>query len=210
MIGQILPNNNKRCYSNFAPTFREVDTPSSVNSMQPLTRRVRAIRACLVIVGLGETTRSTSKVALGMGNREEKEPFHARHTPTPVGPAGWPRARWYVLLHAAGAGGVGCSSTHQLGHVNFVKIFNSINSITFVLFDKYCLIVDQLGSKDSFRDFQLNCVISYFLPTFNTLCKRLKIDVMERVKKLYLLGPSVACHVFLFWDIIPCPRVYCR
>jgi hypothetical protein len=44
--------------------------------------------------------------------------------------------------------------------------------------------VDQLGSKDLSRDFQLNCVISYFLPTFNTPCKRLKIDVMERVKKL--------------------------
>jgi hypothetical protein len=37
-----------------------------------------------------------------------------------------------------------------------------MNSITFVLFGKYCPIVDQLGSKDSSRDFQLNCVISYF------------------------------------------------
>jgi hypothetical protein len=27
MIGQILPNNNKRCYSNFSPTFHEVNTP---------------------------------------------------------------------------------------------------------------------------------------------------------------------------------------
>jgi hypothetical protein len=44
--------------------------------------------------------------------------------------------------------------------------------------------MDQLGSKDSYRDFQLNCVISYFLSIFNTPCKRLKIDVMERVKKL--------------------------
>jgi hypothetical protein len=64
------------------------------------------------------------------------------------------------------------------------KKFNPINSTTFVLFGKYCLIVDQLGSKDSSRDFQLNWVISYFLPTFNILCKRLKIDVTERVKKL--------------------------
>jgi hypothetical protein len=47
--------------------------------------------------------------------------------------------------------------------------------------------MDQQGSKDSSRDFQLNCVISYFLPTFNTPCKRLKIDVMERVKKLGIL-----------------------
>jgi hypothetical protein len=58
-----------------------------------------------------------------------------------------------------------------------------MNSITFVLFGKYCPIVDQLGSKDSSCDFQLNCVISYFLPTFNVVCMRLKIDVMERVKK---------------------------
>jgi hypothetical protein len=57
---------------------------------------------------------------------------------------------------------------------------NQMNSITFVLFSKYYPIVDQLGSKDSSRDFQLNYVISYFLPTFNTLCKRLKINVMER------------------------------
>jgi hypothetical protein len=27
MIEQILPNNNERCYSNFSPTFREVNTP---------------------------------------------------------------------------------------------------------------------------------------------------------------------------------------
>jgi hypothetical protein len=56
-----------------------------------------------------------------------------------------------------------------------------MNSTIFVLFDKYYPIVDQLDSKDSSRDFQLNCVINYFfLPTFNTPCKRLKIDVMER------------------------------
>jgi hypothetical protein len=37
-----------------------------------------------------------------------------------------------------------------------------MNSTIFVLFNKYCSIVDQLGSKDSSRDFQLNCVISFF------------------------------------------------
>jgi len=46
--------------------------------------------------------------------------------------------------------------------VHFAKKVNTINSTIFVLFDKYCLIMDQLGSKDSSRDFQLNCVISYF------------------------------------------------
>jgi hypothetical protein len=55
-----------------------------------------------------------------------------------------------------------------------------MNSTTFVLFGKYCPIMDQLGSKDSSRDFQLNCVISYFLPTFTTSWKGPKIDVMER------------------------------
>jgi hypothetical protein len=37
-----------------------------------------------------------------------------------------------------------------------------MNSIIFVLFGKYYPIMDQLGSKDSSRDFQLNYVISYF------------------------------------------------
>jgi hypothetical protein len=60
---------------------------------------------------------------------------------------------------------------------------NLMNSITFVLFSKYYPIVDQLDSKDSSRDFHLNCVISYFLPTFNVACMRPKIDVMERGKK---------------------------
>ena len=55
-----------------------------------------------------------------------------------------------------------------------------MNSSTFVLFDKYCPIVNQLSSKDSSRDFELNCAINYFLPTFNAPCKRLKIDVTER------------------------------
>ena len=47
------------------------------------------------------------------------------------------------------------------GLVHFGKKVNLMNSITFVLFDKYYPIVDQLSSKDSSRDFQLNCAISY-------------------------------------------------
>jgi hypothetical protein len=39
---------------------------------------------------------------------------------------------------------------------------NPMNSTIFVLFGKYCLIIDQLDSKDSYRDFQLNYIISYF------------------------------------------------
>jgi hypothetical protein len=55
-----------------------------------------------------------------------------------------------------------------------------MNSTIFVLFGKYYPIVNQLDSKDSSRDFQVNCVISYFLPTFTTSCIGPKIDVMER------------------------------
>jgi hypothetical protein len=69
-----------------------------------------------------------------------------------------------------------------------------MNSTNFVLFDKYCLIVDQLDSKDSSRDFQLNCVISYFLPTFNTLCKRLKIDVTEALVNIYTSSTSLSAR----------------
>jgi hypothetical protein len=65
----------------------------------------------------------------------------------------------------------------------FRNILNPMNSTTFVLFNKYYSIVDQLGSKDSSNDFQLNCVLSYFLATFTTSCIGPKIDVMERVKK---------------------------
>jgi hypothetical protein len=67
------------------------------------------------------------------------------------------------------------------------KNFELMNSTTFVLFGKYCPIMDQLGSKDSSRHFQLNCVISYFLPTFTTSCMDPKIDVMKKVKKFQLL-----------------------
>ena len=72
-----------------------------------------------------------------------------------------------------------CSAqvTWDWGLVDFAIFFNPMNSIIFVLFDKYCSIVDQLDSKDSSRDFQLNCAITYFFYLY-------LIDVMERVKKL--------------------------
>jgi hypothetical protein len=50
----------------------------------------------------------------------------------------------------------------DIGLVHFANFLNPMNSTIFVLFGKYCPIMDQLGSKDSSRDFQLNCVISYF------------------------------------------------
>jgi hypothetical protein len=54
MIRQILPNNNKRCYSNFSPTFREVNTPL-----------VEILNALRVQIGAGRANqRRASEVAL--------------------------------------------------------------------------------------------------------------------------------------------------
>jgi hypothetical protein len=58
---------------------------------------------------------------------------------------------------------VGACRLHVFYLALIEENFNPINSTIFVLFGKYCLIMDQLGSKDSSRDFQLNYVISYFL-----------------------------------------------
>jgi hypothetical protein len=73
-----------------------------------------------------------------------------------------------------------------------------MNSTTFVLFGKYCLIMDQLGSKDLSCDFQLNYIISYFLPTFTTSCIGPKINVIEREKisifEVHLNKTLVALH----------------
>jgi hypothetical protein len=74
------------------------------------------------------------------------------------------------------------SDRFNLGLVHFANFFEPMNSTTFVLFGKYYQIVDQLGSKDLSRNFQLNYVINYFLHTFNTPCKQLKIDVIESEK----------------------------
>jgi hypothetical protein len=38
MIGQILPNNNERCYINFSPTFREVNTPITLRQATEIMR----------------------------------------------------------------------------------------------------------------------------------------------------------------------------
>jgi len=52
---------------------------------------------------------------------------------------------------------------HMQGRRGFRNVseifFNPINNTTFVLFDKYYSIMDQLGSKNSSRDFQLNYLI---------------------------------------------------
>jgi hypothetical protein len=45
MIGQILPNNNETCYSNFSPTFREVNTPEAGNFLGGLCPGVGVVEA---------------------------------------------------------------------------------------------------------------------------------------------------------------------
>jgi hypothetical protein len=57
-----------------------------------------------------------------------------------------------------------------------------MNNTIFLLFGKYCPIIDQLDSKDSSRDFQLNCILVIFLPTFTISYINPKIDVIEKVK----------------------------
>ena len=74
-----------------------------------------------------------------------------------IGSLGWTR-----IADVVPGVGLRWAGEWDYGLVWIEKKFNLINSSTFVLFDKYCLIVDQLGSKDSSRDFQLNCAISYF------------------------------------------------
>jgi hypothetical protein len=78
---------------------------------------------------------------------------------------------------------------HSKASFRLRKNFNPMNSTIFVLFDKYCSIVHQLGSKDSSRDFQLNCVISYFF-TYIYYFMHGSQDWCdgERVKKFQLLG----------------------
>jgi len=54
--------------------------------------------------------------------------------------------------------------------------------------DKYYLIMDKLGSKDSSRDFQLNCVISFCFHLylmFNACAAR--FDVTENLENFLLL-----------------------
>jgi len=53
--------------------------------------------------------------------------------------------------------------------------------------DKYYLIMDELGSKDSSRDLQLNCVISFcfYLYLMFYACAA-RFDVMENLKNFLI------------------------
>jgi hypothetical protein len=50
------------------------------------------------------------------------------------------------------------------------KILGKIHVAFLLLFDKICPIMEYLDSKDSSRHLQINCTITYFLPTYNAPC----------------------------------------
>jgi hypothetical protein len=53
MIGQILSNNNEKCYSNFSHTFREVNTPLAGVLPQPPRRHRVSILSPVVVSQTG-------------------------------------------------------------------------------------------------------------------------------------------------------------
>jgi len=57
------------------------------------------------------------------------------------------------------------------------------------LFDKYCPIMNKLGSKDSSRDLQTNCVISFYFRLYLMLhaCAT-RFDVMGNLKNFLDFG----------------------
>jgi hypothetical protein len=64
------------------------------------------------------------------------------------------------------------------------QIFFDFNTVALLfLFDKQYPIMEQLGLKDSSRDLQINCVIS-FLSIFNVLCMCRKIRCDEKSCKV--------------------------
>jgi hypothetical protein len=67
------------------------------------------------------------------------------------------RARWGIRSLGTEGGSMGFARdrwpSSSQGKFRLWKNFKPMNSATFVLFVKYCSIMDQLGSKDSSRDF---------------------------------------------------------
>jgi hypothetical protein len=82
MIGQILPNNNERCYSNFSPTFREVNTPLVPEVKTKLKRGASAATIPNYTVSMLQYYYSTIQCCgAGAGKNHAKEaprPAHAR------------------------------------------------------------------------------------------------------------------------------------
>jgi hypothetical protein len=71
---------------------------------------------------------------------------------------------------------------HCLGLFSF-EIFLVFRIVTLLfLFDKYCLIIEYLGLKDSSRDLQVNCAISFYFRQYLVLhiCAA-RFDVTENL-----------------------------
>jgi hypothetical protein len=77
----------------------------------------------------------------------------------------------------------------QLGLVYIQNFFDFDTVAHSFLFDKHYLIMEQLGLKDSSRDLQVNCAISYpfYLYLMFHSCAA-RFDVMENFVKFWILG----------------------
>ena len=54
------------------------------------------------------------------------------------------------------------------------NFFYKIDTVTLsFIFDKYCPIIELLGSKDSFHKLHVNCAISYF---YLYMCRKIRCD----------------------------------
>jgi hypothetical protein len=53
MVGQILPNNNEKCYSNFSPKFSQLTTALVLLAVQALSARAAAEKQWWWLTGCG-------------------------------------------------------------------------------------------------------------------------------------------------------------
>jgi len=82
---------------------------------------------------------------------------------------------------------VGAQCTHLCLDKNFFLDFDTVALL--FLFDKHDPIIEQLSLKDSSRDLQINCAISYLLYLylmFHACAAR--FDVMENFVKFWVFG----------------------
>jgi len=69
------------------------------------------------------------------------------------------------------------------------QFFFDFNTVTLLfLFDKQYPIIEQLGLKDSSRDLQINCVISFFYLYLMFYACAVRFDVMRNLVKFWVFG----------------------
>ena len=72
------------------------------------------------------------------------------------------------------------------------KKFWDFDTVAFsFLFDKYCLIMEYLGLKDSSRDLQVNCAISFFYLYLILHACAVKFDVTENLVSFGFLAAKI-------------------